>query len=138
MNQIEIKATIEKLIDTFLYAGEVSIELREKGLTKEIKEDNTPVSNGDLEVNKIITEKIKELTPDIPIISEESSENKLIKNLKNFWLIDPIDGTYDYINNKDWGIGQVQSIIKEKVTVNFENVGKKVINAKNIELEKLE
>ena len=38
-------------------------------------------------------------------------------------------------NNKDWGIGQVQSIIKEKVTVNFENVGKKVINAKNIELD---
>ena len=41
-------------------------------------------------------------------------------------------------NNKDWGIGQVQSIIKEKVTVNFEYVGKKVINAKNMELEKLE
>jgi len=40
--------------------------------------------------------------------------------------------------NKDWGIGQVQSIIKGKVTVNFENVGKKVINAKNIELEKIE
>ena len=41
-------------------------------------------------------------------------------------------------NNKDWGIGQVQSIIKEIVTVNFEKVGKKVINAKNIELEKFE
>tara|TARA_B100000131_G_scaffold311778_1_gene345035 strand:+ start:16 stop:189 length:174 start_codon:yes stop_codon:yes gene_type:complete len=40
-------------------------------------------------------------------------------------------------NNKEWGIGQVQSIIKEKVTVNFENAGKKVINAKNIELEKI-
>ena len=40
-------------------------------------------------------------------------------------------------SNKDWGIGQVQSIIKEKVTVNFENVGKKVINTKNIELIKL-
>ena len=39
--------------------------------------------------------------------------------------------------NKDWGIGQVQSIIRDKVTVNFENVGKKVINAKNIELKKL-
>ena len=38
---------------------------------------------------------------------------------------------------KDWGIGQVQSIINEKVTVNFENVGKKVINAKNIELRKI-
>tara|TARA_Y100001949_G_scaffold97445_1_gene82169 strand:+ start:606 stop:776 length:171 start_codon:yes stop_codon:yes gene_type:complete len=40
-------------------------------------------------------------------------------------------------NKKDWGIGQVQSIIKDRVTVNFENVGKKVINAKNIELIKL-
>ena len=39
--------------------------------------------------------------------------------------------------NKDWGIGQVQSIIKDKVTVNFENVGKKVINSKNIELKKI-
>jgi len=41
-------------------------------------------------------------------------------------------------SNKDWGIGQVQSIIKEKVTVNFENVGKKVINVNNIELQKIE
>ena len=40
--------------------------------------------------------------------------------------------------NKNWGIGQVQSIIKEKVTVNFENAGKRVINAKNIVLEKIE
>tara|TARA_B100001175_G_scaffold29097_1_gene21397 strand:+ start:226 stop:402 length:177 start_codon:yes stop_codon:yes gene_type:complete len=38
--------------------------------------------------------------------------------------------------NKDWGIGQVQSIINNKITVNFQNVGKKVINAENIELEK--
>ena len=40
-------------------------------------------------------------------------------------------------NNKDWGIGQVQSIIKQKITVNFQNAGKKVINAKNIELKKV-
>ena len=40
-------------------------------------------------------------------------------------------------SNKEWGIGQVQSIINDKVTVNFENAGKKVINAKNIQLEKI-
>ena len=40
-------------------------------------------------------------------------------------------------SNKEWGIGQVQSIIKEKITVNFQNVGKKVINAENIELKKI-
>tara|TARA_B100000035_G_scaffold179560_1_gene153173 strand:+ start:170 stop:346 length:177 start_codon:yes stop_codon:yes gene_type:complete len=39
---------------------------------------------------------------------------------------------------KEWGIGQVQSIIKEKVTVNFQNVGKKVINSNNIELKKID
>ena len=38
---------------------------------------------------------------------------------------------------KEWGIGQVQSIINKKITVNFENVGKKVINSHNIVLEKL-
>ena len=38
--------------------------------------------------------------------------------------------------NIDWGIGQVQSIINDKVTVNFQNVGKKVINARNLNLEK--
>ena len=38
--------------------------------------------------------------------------------------------------NKDWGIGQVQSVINNKITINFENVGKKVINAQNISLEK--
>ena len=40
-------------------------------------------------------------------------------------------------NNKDWGIGQIQSIINDKITVNFENSGKKVINAKEITLEKV-
>ena len=40
-------------------------------------------------------------------------------------------------SNKEWGMGQVQSIINGKVTVNFENVGKKVINISNINLEKI-
>ena len=99
MTEINIEKLTRDLIDTFLNAGKISINLRKAGLTKKIKSDNTPVSNGDLEVNKIVSEKIKKLTPSIPIISEETSDNKLTKDLKNFWLIDPIDGTYDYINN---------------------------------------
>tara|TARA_B100001057_G_scaffold429905_1_gene456289 strand:+ start:263 stop:439 length:177 start_codon:yes stop_codon:yes gene_type:complete len=49
---------------------------------------------------------------------------------------EPGDKVYNP-SNKDWGIGQVQSIIKEKITVNFENVGKKVINSNNILLKKI-
>ena len=40
--------------------------------------------------------------------------------------------------NKGWGVGQIQSIIKNKVTVNFENAGKKVINSKEVILEKMD
>ena len=101
MNKIEIKSIVEKLIETFLGAGKVCLDLRKKGLIKELKQDNTPVSNGDLEVNKLILKKLKEITPKIPIVSEETTENKTEKELRNFWLIDPIDGTYDYINNLD-------------------------------------
>ena len=41
-------------------------------------------------------------------------------------------------SNRNWGIGQIQSIIKNKTTVNFENVGKKVINSREIILEKID
>ena len=96
---MNLKYIVENLIDSFLTAGDLALQLREKGLIKKIKSDNTPVSNGDIEVNKLISNKILEITPDIPIISEETPDNKDDSNLKNFWLIDPIDGTYDYINN---------------------------------------
>jgi 3'(2'), 5'-bisphosphate nucleotidase len=101
MNIEETKKITLSLIDTFDKAGHVALSLRETGLKKEIKSDNTPVSNGDIEVNKILSEKISEITPNIIIISEENSAHKNDKNLKDFWLIDPIDGTRDYINNRD-------------------------------------
>ena len=99
MLSINKKKITEDLIDTFLTAGDLSLSLRKKGLTKNIKSDNTPVSNGDIEVNKLITKKILKLTQNIPIISEETPNNKTKENLKDFWLIDPIDGTSDYIND---------------------------------------
>ena len=114
MDNDQIKNINYALIDTFLMAGDRSIELRKKGLKKEIKSDNTPVTNGDIEVNKILTEKIKNITSDIPIVSEESSSNKTNNNLSNFWLIDPIDGTHDYINNKDEFTLNASLIINKK------------------------
>jgi len=101
MNIEETRKITLSLIDTFNQASQISLDLRKVGLTKEIKSDNTPVSNGDIEVNKILTSKIKEITPNIAIVSEESSNHKGDNNLKDFWLIDPIDGTRDYINNRD-------------------------------------
>ena len=101
MNLTEIEKIINSLIDTFIKCGDVSLELRNKGLEKTIKDDNTPVTNGDIQVNNLLIEKIAYLTPNIKIVSEETSTNKENDNLKDFWLIDPIDGTYDYINGRD-------------------------------------
>ena len=95
-----IEKTIKNLTDVFYKAGKISIELRNKGLIKHIKNDKTPVTNGDIEVNNIILANLKKITPNLPIVSEENSENKNLK-LDTFWLVDPIDGTYDYINNGD-------------------------------------
>ena len=101
MNLEETERIVNSLIDAFILSGNVSLDLRNKGLKKKIKSDNTPVTNGDIEVNNLLINKISNLTPNIKIVSEENLTNKENKNLKNFWLIDPIDGTYDYINGKD-------------------------------------
>ena len=101
MNKNELKNIAESLIDTFKVAGKESIDLYDKGLKIEIKEDKSPVSNGDLRVNEMITEKITELTPNIPIVSEETVDLNVKNSSKIFWLIDPIDGTKQYIAGKD-------------------------------------
>ena len=72
MNNTNLKNTIENLIDTFLEAGKIAKEISEKGVKITIKSDKSPVTDGDLAVDKILSEKIKELTPVIPIISEET------------------------------------------------------------------
>jgi 3'(2'), 5'-bisphosphate nucleotidase len=101
MNNNELKTVAENLIDTFDKAGKESIELYNKGLKVEIKKDNSPVTNGDLRANELITEKILELTPSIPIISEETVDLNIKNKSKIFWLIDPIDGTKEYIAGND-------------------------------------
>jgi 3'(2'), 5'-bisphosphate nucleotidase len=101
MNRNELKTIAESLIETFNVAGQESIDLYSKGLKIEIKEDNSPVSNGDLRVNDLITKKIFELTPNIAIVSEETVDIKVKNKEKIFWLIDPIDGTKEYIAGKD-------------------------------------
>ena len=58
MDHQTLKKINYALIDTFLNAGKLSIKLRNEGLKKEIKPDNTPVTNGDLEVNNILNDKI--------------------------------------------------------------------------------
>ena len=101
MNNKDLKVIAEALIVTMESAGSKSIKIQNEGLKITIKKDGSPVTDGDLEVNKILTEKISQLTPNIPIVSEETVDLKKKNKLNTFWLIDPIDGTKEYIAGKD-------------------------------------
>ena len=101
LNNLDLKNISEQLINTFLEAGKVAKDISQRGVKITIKTDNTPVTDGDLAVNQLLTNKIKNLTPNIPIISEETVDFKTKNKNKTFWLIDPIDGTKDYIKKKN-------------------------------------
>jgi 3'(2'), 5'-bisphosphate nucleotidase len=125
MKKSELKIIAEGLIETFNVAGKESIDLYKKGLKIEMKEDNSPVSNGDLRVNELISNKIKELTPNIPIISEETVDLKVKNKFKIFWLIDPIDGTKEYVAGKDEYTLNASLIINKVPSIGLVGVPKK-------------
>ena len=65
------------------------------------KDDNSPLTNADIKVNEIAVTGLQKLFPNVEIISEELYNSKYIfKNKNYFWLIDPIDGTKEFINNR--------------------------------------
>ena len=101
MNKSELKNIANSLLETFVEAGNLAKKIAHRGVKITIKADKTPVTDGDLEVDKILKSKILSLTPKIPIISEETVKVNKENKHKSFWLIDPIDGTKEYIKKKD-------------------------------------
>ena len=125
MKKNELKVIAESLIDIFNLAGRESIKLYDNGLKIEIKEDKSPVSNGDLKVNELLTKRILELTPNIPVISEETVNLNIKNKSKIFWLIDPIDGTKEYIAGKDEYTLNAALIINKVPSIGLVGVPKK-------------
>ncbi len=101
MNNLNLKNITEELLDTFLEAGKITKEISRRGVKITIKADKSPVTDGDLAVDQLLRDKIAYLTPDIPIISEETFSTGIKSQNKTFWLIDPIDGTKAYIKKED-------------------------------------
>jgi 3'(2'), 5'-bisphosphate nucleotidase len=92
-----LTTAIKELI---IKAGTIALDIRDQGLEIEWKEDNSPVTNADKAISQYIFEELSKLTPQIPIICEERPLFSVEQN-KQFWLIDPIDGTRSFISNHD-------------------------------------
>jgi 3'(2'), 5'-bisphosphate nucleotidase len=80
-------------------ASDAIMAYYKKPIDYHMKEDGSPLSKADIASHTTITNKLKQLTPHIPIISEESCEKfDTKKSAKQFWLVDPLDGTKEFIN----------------------------------------
>ncbi len=101
MNNLDLKNIAEELLKSFIEAGNIAKKISHRGVKITIKADKSPVTDGDLEVDRILRQKITKLTPNTPIISEETVDLNTKNENENFWLIDPIDGTKDYIKKRD-------------------------------------
>jgi 3'(2'), 5'-bisphosphate nucleotidase len=101
LNDLNLKNITENLINTFLEAGEIAKKISLRGVKITIKPDNSPVTDGDLAVDELLQKRIKNLNLNTPIISEENDHLNIKNKDGTFWLIDPIDGTKDYIKKKE-------------------------------------
>lgn len=81
-------------------AGQLILEIYEKKSYEAfIKSDETPVTSADLAAHKLVVERLSELTPDIPVLSEEAANISLTtrETWQRYWLVDPLDGTQEFI-----------------------------------------
>ena len=83
-----------------LDAGKSIMTHYHSNITVENKADNSPVTIADLAANEIIINQLQQLTPNIPILSEESPQTDWQQRQywQSFWLVDPLDGTKEFIN----------------------------------------
>src|SRR5690606_25576302 len=92
----------EDLLATLVAAGEAITKIYRDGDFGTVnKEDQTPVTKADLAAHAIIDEGLRKLTPDLPIISEEGLDPQARYNERGryAWLVDPLDGTKEFINH---------------------------------------
>lgn len=101
MDHIQIKSElIEQLIEISKEAGKAILEVYNTDFDYEIKKDLSPLTKADTLSNNIICKRLKALTPEIPILSEENSDIpfSVRSQWSQYWLVDPLDGTKEFIN----------------------------------------
>lgn len=95
-----VQIDIQKIVRIAQTAGAAILEVYNQDFSIEKKEDNSPLTMADKRSNDIIITELKKLYPEIPVISEESRQVPFAtrKDWKTVWLVDPLDGTKEFIN----------------------------------------
>lgn len=95
-----LREVLPEVIELARQAGQLIMEIYASGFKVNNKTDNTPVTCADLAASELIVKKLSQLTPDIPILSEESVEISFSERRlwETYWLVDPLDGTKAFID----------------------------------------
>lgn len=90
---------IEQVINIAKAAGEAIMQVYSTDFNVTSKDDNSPLTQADLAANHVIVKALGQLTPDIPILTEESEKIAIEtrSQWRQYWLIDPLDGTREFI-----------------------------------------
>jgi len=99
LDNLDNKQLIDELITISKEAGKAILKVYNSNFDYQIKEDSSPLTKADKISHKIISKKLKELTPEIPILSEEDSNIPfdIRSKWEKYWLVDPLDGTKEFI-----------------------------------------
>ncbi|MDH3607852.1 MAG: 3'(2'),5'-bisphosphate nucleotidase CysQ [Gammaproteobacteria bacterium] len=99
INDIWLKELVNPVCEIAKQAGAEIMKIYAEGFEIEQKKDHSPLTTADLASHTLIIEKLEKLTPEIPILSEESASISFAErsSWKNYWLIDPLDGTREFI-----------------------------------------
>lgn len=94
---------LEDIKDIALNTGKIIMEIYKKDFNVEYKDDKSPLTEADLKANEFICNNLKELYPNIPIMSEENKQTLYEdrKNWESYFCVDPIDGTKEFIKKND-------------------------------------
>ena len=111
-----LKKLLPEVLEIAKVAGEKIMEVYEAGFEIETKEDNSPVTTADLAANDYIEKELKKLSPLFPILSEESENISFEERTtrETYWLVDPLDGTKEFINRRDSFTVNIALIHKNK------------------------
>lgn len=93
------ESLLQKVVQIARDAGEVILRHYHADLEIELKSDESPVTIADQEANALIVHALTQLTPEIPVIAEESVRgDEDLRDIPEFWLVDPLDGTKEFID----------------------------------------
>jgi len=116
MKPEQLKIILPEIVRIAKQAGEKIMEVYEAGFDIETKDDDSPVTTADLAANDLIEKELNKLSPLFPILSEESASIPFEEREKRetYWLVDPLDGTKEFINQRDSFTVNIALIHKNK------------------------